>query len=66
MSVVDSLQVLLGDGALPAEAAFCDPIRSLEVEENADLPGAIQITLRIATQDAGGADDLTLIGDLSA
>jgi phage protein D len=59
--VPSSFQVLFGDQ--PATAAFYDLLTSLEVEENADLPGAIQMTLPIATQGATGSEDLTVLGD---
>jgi hypothetical protein len=59
--VANSFQVLLG--GQPADAAFYDLLTSLEVEENADLPGALQLTLPIATQGATGSEDLTVVGD---
>ena len=52
-------QIRLGEGAEPAADAFYTPVTTLEVEENADLPGAIQLTLPIAAAD----DDLTVVGD---
>ena len=55
-----SFQVLFGDGAQPADDAFYDLLTALEVEENADLPGAVQLTLPIATT---GTDDLTVLDD---
>ncbi len=58
-----SFQVLLGDAARRADSTFYDLLTSLEVEENADLPGAIQLTLKIATQGASAAEDLTVVGD---
>ena len=48
-------QVLL-DGK-PADADFYTDLGSLEVEENADLPGALQIRLPVHRTQAG---DLTL------
>jgi hypothetical protein len=44
-------------------ASFYEHFTSLEVEENADLPGAFQLTLPIATEGAAGREDLTLVGD---
>lgn len=58
-----SFQVLFGDAARPADAAFYGQLSSLEVEENADLPGAIQLSLPIATTGAPGSEDLTVVGD---
>lgn len=59
----DRFQVVFGDGATAADDAFYASMTSLEVEENADLPGAVQITLPIATQGASGSEDLTQVGD---
>jgi hypothetical protein len=53
---------VLFDGQ-PAADAFYQSVTSVEVEENADLPGAIQVTLPIASSGAAGAEDLTVIGD---
>jgi hypothetical protein len=63
--VTSSLQVFFGgDGALrPAEPEFYDLLETLEVEENADLPGAVELTLSIATDDTGGSEDLTVVSD---
>jgi hypothetical protein len=61
--VADRFQVLFGESAQAADAAFYDLITSVEVEEHADLPGAIQLTLPVATQGTGGAQDLTVVGD---
>lgn len=58
-----SLKVLFGDPAQPADAAFYSLLGTLEVEENADLPGAIELALPVATQRVNGADDLTVVGD---
>jgi hypothetical protein len=58
-----SFQVLLGDPAAPADAAFYDLLTELEVEENADLPGAIQLTLPITTEGEPDSEDLTVVGD---
>jgi hypothetical protein len=43
---------LLVDGAA-AESSFYDSIAGLEVEENADLPGAFQLSVPIARTDGG-------------
>jgi hypothetical protein len=59
--MADRFQVLF-DGQ-PAEAAFYSLLNSLEVEENADLPGALQLYLPIAAQGVSGAEDLPLVGD---
>jgi hypothetical protein len=53
-----SFQVLFG--GQPADDDFYDSLTTLEVEENADLPGAIQLTLPISTS---GSEDLTILGD---
>ncbi len=58
----DTFQVMFGDPGQAAPAWFYDLFTSLEVEENADLPGAIEITLPIATMGAAGSEDLTNIG----
>lgn len=50
---------LLVDGA-PVDAALYASISSVEVEENAELPGAIQLHLPVA---ADGSGDLTRIND---
>lgn len=50
---------LVLDGA-PADEALYGAIGNLEVEENADLPGAIQFTLPVDRSQAG---DLTFISD---
>ncbi len=50
---------LLFDGT-PADADFYNAVASLEVEENADLPGALQLRLAVARTPDG---DLTLVGD---
>jgi phage protein D len=54
-----SFQLVLGDPGRPAAPDFYARIGSIEVEENADLPGAIQITLPIGAT----AGDLDLVGD---
>lgn len=46
-----------------ADADFQRLVNSLDVEENADLPGAIELTMPLSTQGAPGAEDLTLVGD---
>jgi hypothetical protein len=63
--VTTSLQVFFGgDASLhPAEPEFYDLFETLEVEENADLPGAVELTLPIATDDNGGSEDLTVVSD---
>jgi hypothetical protein len=61
--VADQFQVLFGDGATAADDAFYTSLTSIEVEENADLPGAVQLTLSISTQGTSGHEDLTLVGD---
>ncbi|HEU4732554.1 MAG TPA: hypothetical protein VFT22_31885, partial [Kofleriaceae bacterium] len=50
---------LLVDGA-PVDAALYGSISSLEVEENAELPGAIQLRIPVA---ADGSNDLTQVND---
>ncbi len=58
--MASSFKVLFGDGATPADPDFYSDVTSLEVEENADLPGAIQFTLPIRTTPTS---DLTVVGD---
>ncbi len=60
-----TFEVLFGDDSdlRAAERPFYDSLQSLEVEENADLPGAIQLTLPVAPQGAEGAEDLTVVDD---
>lgn len=58
-----SFQLLFGDEASPAAPAFYDRVTSVEVEENADLPGAIQLTVPISTQAAAGSEDLSEVGE---
>ena len=53
-----SYQILL-DGQ-PADADFYTSITSLEVEENMDLPGAVQLNLPVNRSDSG---DLTYVAD---
>lgn len=50
---------LLVDGA-PVEADLYEALTSIEVEENAELPGAIQLTLPVSHDGAG---DLRYVGD---
>lgn len=61
-----SLQILFGDEARD-DPAFDDlmasPKASLEVEEHADLPGAIELTLPIVAAGPAGAEDLSVVGD---
>jgi phage protein D len=59
--MADRLKVLF-DGQ-PADEGFYGLVQAVEVEENADLPGAIQLTLPIATRGVSGSEDLTLVGD---
>jgi phage protein D len=56
--VAHSYQLLV-DGA-PVDPALYGAISSLEVEENAELPGAIQLRLSVA---ADGSGDLTMVND---
>ena len=58
-----SFQVLFGEGAKQADTAFYDQLAVLEVEENADLPGALQLTVPIASHGPRGREDLTGVGD---
>ncbi|WNG35771.1 phage late control D family protein [Archangium violaceum] len=50
---------LLVDGT-PVEADLYEALGSIEVEENADLPGAIQLNLPVSRDEAG---DLTYVAD---
>ena len=59
--MAQGFQVLFGGQA--ANAAFYELVASLEVEESADLPGAVEFTVPVATHGAAGAEDLTLVGD---
>jgi phage protein D len=54
---MSSYQIQLNGTAV--DAGFYDQLASLEIEENADLPGAISFTLPIAAS----AGDLTWVGD---
>lgn len=51
-------QILVG--GTPVEASLYGALTLLEVEENADLPGAIQVTVVVA---ADGSGDLTQVND---
>lgn len=53
-----SYQLLVG--GTPIDATVYGAIETLEIEENADLPGAIQLTMPVARSEAG---DLTLVND---
>lgn len=57
----DHYQVYFGDQARPADDAFHALVDRLEVEENADLPGAFELSMPIAK--AALSDELSLIGD---
>ena len=62
--MADRFQVMFGESPQAADDAFYPLVSSLEVEENADLPGAVQLTLPIATTTgASGTEDLTVVGD---
>src|SRR3954452_18623299 len=54
---MSTYQVLF-DGE-PADQDFYDMIRGLEIEENADLPGAISLQLPVTAKDG----ELTWVGD---
>lgn len=51
-------KVLFGGQA--ADAVFYNLVSTIEVEENADLPGALELTIPIATT---GGDDVTIVGE---
>lgn len=59
--MADRFQILFDGQA--ADAAFHARLATLEVEENADLPGAIQLTVPVATKGAPGPEDLTEVGE---
>lgn len=61
--MANGFQVLFGKNATDGDAAFYRLLAALEVEENADLPGAIQLTLPIATHGSAGSEDLTVLAD---
>ena len=46
-------------GLEPADQCFYDQLTSLEVEENADLPGAIQLVLPVSARQG----ELTYVND---
>ena len=52
--MASTFQILL-EGT-PVEAAFYDAVTSLEVEENAELPDAVQLTLAVNRTSAGDLD----------
>src|SRR5277367_3732982 len=54
---MSSYQILLG--GTPADESLYPQLASFEVEENADLPGAVSFTLPLAA--SGG--DITWLGD---
>ena len=54
--MANTFQFLINNN--PVEASFYDELISLEVEENVDLPGAIQIMLPVSRTDKG---DLTQV-----
>lgn len=60
--MADQFQLRLGDGA-PGAPGLTDDLVAVEVEENADLPGAVQLTLRVCVEGPPGAEDLTWVGD---
>jgi hypothetical protein len=49
---------ILFDGS-PVDEAFYETVAALEIEENADLPGAISLTLPVAEEDG----ELSWVGD---
>ena len=53
-----SYQIFFNNQAAPPE--FYTAIASLEVEENMDLPGAVQLNLPVSRNDSG---DLTYVSD---
>ena len=56
--MASSFQLILN--GVPADDDLFSNISSLEIEENADLPGAIQINLPVTTSEEG---DLTFVND---
>ncbi len=56
--MANTFRLLLGGAA--ADANLVNQMTSLEVEENVDLPGAVQLTLPVNATDAG---DLTWVND---
>jgi hypothetical protein len=61
--VSSNVDILFGDGALEGDDAFYARLSSLEVEEHADLPGAMEMTLGLAAAGPAGAEDLPVVGD---
>ena len=61
--MADAFQVLFGDEPEEADEGFYGQLASLEVEENADLPGAIQLVLPISVAGAQGSEDLSYLDD---
>lgn len=63
--MTSSFQVLFGDDntVRPADGDFYDMVDTVEVEENADLPGAFQFTLPITTFVESSGEDLRVVGD---
>jgi hypothetical protein len=61
--VATHFQVFLGDAAEPAPKTFYDRLTLLEVDENAELPGAIQLTLPVTTRGNSATEDLTQVED---
>jgi hypothetical protein len=61
--MADTFQVLFGDQPTAADDAFYDLVTSAEVEENADLPGAVLLTLPVVTEGTAGREDLSGVGD---
>lgn len=54
-------ELRFGDGASGGDLLAI--LRSLEIEEHADLPGAFELTLPVNTNGAIGSEDLTVLGD---
>jgi hypothetical protein len=62
--MADAFQVLFGDDpSAAADDAFYTRLTSVEVEENADLPGAVQLLLPLTTIDKKGSEDISDVGD---
>src|SRR5260370_21996697 len=61
--MADRFQVLFGEQATGGDDAFYVQLAALEVEESADVPGAVELTLAITTQGSEGSEDLTSVGD---
>jgi hypothetical protein len=60
--MADTFQVLFGEPPMAADEAFYD-LLTVEVEENADLPGAIQLTMPVVTEGTAGREDVSGVGD---